>query len=66
MCDWWFSAALLINDEYILNGNLFINASTQFTATGNEYEYARFSTSQEDIYTMGPLTQPLSVQVFFN
>jgi len=55
-CD-GYSIALLINSEYILNGNFMLNSTTQFAVADNEYEYFRSTfNAQEDIFTAGPLT----------
>jgi len=59
----YYTAALLINGGHILNGNLRIIGTTQFTVAGNEYQYHRRTTGIETVSTPGPLTQPLTLQV---
>jgi len=57
------SAALEVNGVQILNGDFFIQGTSQFTAAGNEFEYINSNTAAESIFTTGPLVEPLVLQV---
>ena len=54
--------ALESQGQSILNGGFRVHVTSSFTAIGNEFHYVRSST-EESVFTPGPLQQKITVQV---
>ena len=54
--------ALESQGQAILNGGLAVRGTGSFNAAGNTFQYVRSST-EESVFTSGPLQQQLTVQV---